>query len=60
MDSDDRMYQVYCDIARVALHRTPIPRECWDAIPRRSLMRSGFKPDDGQVDHDKELEGDAQ
>lgn len=60
MDTTDRMYQVYCDIARVALHRTPLSRERWNAIPRRSLMRSSFKPDDGQADHDKELEGDAQ
>lgn len=60
MDSADRMYQVYCDIVRTCFNREPISRERWDAIPRRSLMRSSFKPDDGQADHDKELEGDAQ
>lgn len=58
--ANDRMYAVYCDIAREVFHREPLTRERWDALPSRSYFRSALAHDDGQWDHDREAEGNAQ
>lgn len=60
MPSPDRLYALYCSIARDCLSREPISRERWDSIPRRSYFRSSMLHDDGQFDVDRDREGDAQ
>lgn len=62
MSPTDRAYEVYCSIARQALGREPMPRERWDAIPRRGYFRTCTLPrhDDTEFDNHKERDGDAQ